>query len=86
MCILRVSCVVPRNSVSRQPSLSPSLFLSLSRRRKELGILAVPLQPLLNPTTEGMYSHLQAQHLESLETEERNWKMELFGMDTLENQ
>jgi len=51
-----------------------------------LGILTVPLQPLLKPTTEEIYSHLQARHPESLEMEERDWKMELFGMGPLKNQ
>jgi len=51
-----------------------------------LGILTVPLQPLLKPTTREMYSHLQDRHPESLEMEERDWKMELFGMGPLKNQ
>jgi hypothetical protein len=32
-----------------------------------------------------MYSHLQAEHPESLEIEERDWKMEQFGMGPFRN-
>jgi len=58
----------------------------LCDHRRELGILPDSPQPLLKPTTEEMYSHLQAQHPESLEIGERDWKMELFGMDPYRNQ
>jgi hypothetical protein len=35
---------------------------------------------------EEMYLHLQAEHPESLEIEERDWKMELFGMGPIGDQ
>lgn len=59
-----------------------SLPLPLSRHRRELGYLHAPPEPLLKATTEEMYSHVQAQHPESLEVAERDWKMELFGMSS----
>lgn len=64
----------------RQTKFSPS------SRRRELGILTVPFRPFFKPTTEEMYLHLQAEHSESLAIEERDWKMELFGIDLNKNQ
>jgi len=59
---------------------------SPSSHRKELGILTTPPVQLLKPTTEEMYSHVQADHPESLELAERDWKMELFGVGPPRNQ
>jgi hypothetical protein len=50
-----------------------------------LGYLHAPPEPLLKATTEEMYSHVQAQHPESLEVAERDWKMELFGVGQLKS-
>lgn len=74
------------SSDAPENTVSINRFLFFFSHRKELGILNALLQPLLKPTTEEMYSHLQVQHQESLEIEERDWKMELFGMGPLNSQ
>ena len=60
-----------------------SLLLS---RRSELDLLPAPPQPALNPSTEEMYSHLQAQHPESLALGEQDWKADLLEMGPPRNQ
>ena len=82
MFVLPVSRNTPENPASTNQVLSPSL----SSNRRELGILTAPPERLLKPTTEEMYSHLQTEHQESLEMEEREWKTELFGVGLLTNQ
>lgn len=80
MFVLRVSHDAPENSAPTDQVLSPH-----SSHRRELGIIATQ-QRLFKPTTEEMYSHLRANHKESLEMAERDWKMELFGVDPLKDQ
>ena len=76
---MRVSRIVPRNF-----AFTTHFFPSSHRR--ELGILPASPPPFFKPTAGEMYSHLQAQHPESLEIGERDWKMELFGMDSFTDQ
>lgn len=82
MFVLRVSHDAPENTALANQVLS----LSLSSNRRELGILTAPPEQLLKPTTEKMYSHLQADHSESLEVAERDWKADLFGVGPIKNQ
>ena len=80
MFVLRVGRSSPQN-----PALI-NRVLSLSRNRREVGILTTPLEQFLKPNTEEMYSHVQADHPESLEAAERDWKIELFGVGPPKNQ